>query len=679
MYIPSFAPMFAPKLAVAGLVFLCGSALCGSALAADAADQPSTPLKASAKVAATRVVVPTHQGPVAFLIATLDAPTSAASREEPTLKPPTTAGYTFNSRVIIRANDLQTAARAVGREAKVSPARPDAAPGSPMRRFFYADTASVRAAIALATRLSALGDLELAYLDIEWPKTLRNTVPTDPSIPQQWHLINTTNVAADINADGAWKAGYTGTGITVGVLEGGWDITHQDIAANFDADASQPAAGQADHGTSTAGLVAAVANNGIGGAGVAWGAKVSRLYYGSPSQINAAFAFANNLNDIKTNSWGPFDNGRISVIDPLELAGIEDAAINGRAGKGEIIVWAGGNGGASNNDRVDYDPYASNRFSIAVGAIDFFDRRSIYSEPGSALMLVTTSDYDLFSSSDVGIFTTSGNNGYTATFGGTSSSSPIAAGVAALVLQANPNLTWRDVQHVLIRSARRCTPADASWAFNGSGAGDLRLGSELFGFGAIDAGAAVALASTWTNRPVESSNVLAVIPIGLPIPDNNPEGIASSVQVTGPMLVERAQVTLVAAHTNIGNLRIVLTSPSGTQSVLASTRNDTTFGGYNAYTFTSVRFWEERAAGNWTIRVADLTPLAMGTFTSWQLKLHGYTPGCFCDWNVSGTIGLQDLFDFLASFFAGNGDFDSNGTTSLQDLFDFLECWFAGC
>lgn len=626
-----------------------------------------------------------------FRIAAPDEASSAASRDLGGERS-WTDGYRVTSRIVARAADqkfVDAALLAAGQPAaKVTPAftpGPDGLTG-PLAEFFWIDTASVREAITLADALAAAPGIAESYVDVESPKSFRSTLPNDPNLGSQWHLINTTNTAADVNADAAWKAGYTGAGVTIGVLEGGWDITHEDLAANYHADASQSPLGQSDHGTGVAGLAAAAGNNSRGGVGVAYGAKLARLYYGASSEIANAFAFRNDLNAIKTNSWGPFDNGFISNITSAELAAFETAATTGRGGKGVVLIWASGNGGAApTNDRVDYDPYGSNRFAMAVGAIDFFDRRSLYSEGGAALMFVTTSDYDLFTTADAGMYTTWSFNSYYGQFGGTSSSAPVAAGAAALVLQANPNLTWRDVQHVMIRSARRVSPSDPSWRFNGAGAGNVRAWSEVFGFGAIDAGAATALAGTWTNRPPQTSYTSAVTaPTTTAIPDNNTTGVSSSITVSGqgPLIVERVQVVLNAPHARIGQLRITLTSPSGTAITIASLRADDTPGGYSNYTFSPAAFWDERAAGTWTLKLADevATPTATGSFTNWQLKIFGYAASCPCDWNLSGGAAtLQDLFDFLSSYFAGKGDFNGDAAVTVQDIFDYLACYFVGC
>ena len=142
--------------------------------------------------------------------------------------------------------------------------------------------------------------------------------------------------------------------------------------------------------------------------------------------------------------------------------------------------------------------------------------------------------------------------------------------------------------------------------------------------------------------------------------------------------VERVQVVLFAPHTNIGDLRVALTSPSGTTSLLADVRFDTT-SGYNNYVFTSVRHWDEKARGQWTLNVSDRRAGSLGTFSSWQLKVYGAPAQCPCDWNGGPPSpngrDVQDIFDFINDWFIGLGDFNSDGTTNTQDIFEFLNCW----
>src|SRR5690606_19986966 len=135
--------------------------------------------------------------------------------------------------------------------------------------------------------------------------------------------------------------------------------------------------------------------------------------------------------------------------------------------------------------------------------------------------------------SDVGIWTTFGTNSYTSTFGGTSAACPLAAGAVGLMLEANPELTWRDVQHVLVRTARQCDPTDPGWAVNGAG----RHVNHDFGFGAVDAGAATALAAHWPLVGPALSAATDTQVVGIAIPNNDPNGVVRAVSVADDLVV----------------------------------------------------------------------------------------------------------------------------------------------
>src|SRR5690606_9605067 len=147
----------------------------------------------------------------------------------------------------------------------------------------------------------------------------------------------------------------------------------------------------------------------------------------------AGLAWRNDLNDIKNNSWGPLDNGAAWDPDPLVIDAIEQGIRHGRGGRGEIFVWAAGNG-ALHGDRVDYDPYASSRYTIAVGAVGDLDEHPAYSEPGASLMLVAPS-----SGNNRSIYTTAPDDGETFSFGMTSAAAPVASGAVALLLEQRPD------------------------------------------------------------------------------------------------------------------------------------------------------------------------------------------------------------------------------------------------
>jgi kexin len=608
------------------------------------------------------VPIGTPEGAARFHIDNPRAKSSPAARDDAAA--PSSAGYTLFSRVIIEpgAADVAPALAAAG----VVPAPLEGAPG-----FLVAECDSIADAIALANSLRARPGVKGAYIDARAPFVPR-TLPTDPSFGQQWHLHNTSEPLHDVNAEPAWDAGYTGAGVTIGIVDQGWQIAHPDLAAAYSAAASQTGGTSDNHATGCAGIAGERANNGLGGASIAYDCMLSKLYYGAASVNAAAFGFRNDLNAVKSNSWGPADNGIISYMTSAERAALVSAATTGRAGLGTIFVWAGGNG-ASASDRVDYDPYASSRYVVPVGAIYLDDRRSTYSEPGSALLTVAQSDRD-FSGTDTGIFTTSGPSGYTSAFGGTSAACPLGAGVVALMLQANPALTLRDVQHILVRSARRNDPTSSTWSQNGAG---LSVSYD-YGFGAIDAGAASAMAATWNPVGPELALASGTLGVGQTIPDASPAGIVRTFVVPDETVVEHVEVVLNVTHANIGDLRITLGSPSETQSVLATLRTDGT-DNYAGYIFTTRRHWGESAAGEWSLTIADERAGNSGTWVSWSLTVYGGAPPCAADYNMDRVFNSQDFFDFVTDFFTGDADFNRNGTTDSQDFLDFLTAFFTGC
>ena len=88
--------------------------------------------------------------------------------------------------------------------------------------------------------------------------------------------------------------------------------------------------------------------------------------------------------------------------------------------------------------------------------------------------------------------------------------------------------------------------------------------------------------------------------------------------------LEKVEIVLNATHTYRGDLRVVLTSPLGTESVLAETRSDSG-DNYSNWVFTTVRDWDEISYGDWTLKVTDGRGGDVGTFDSWQLNFYGTT------------------------------------------------------
>ncbi len=474
----------------------------------------------------------------------------------------------------------------------------------------------------------------------------RRAMPNDPLITNQWHYKNATVPRTHMNMEAAWKfgasGGVKGAGIRIGIVDDGLQTAHPDLTANVDTvndkdwngNDSDPNPGTGDdHGTACAGNAAAKGNNSLGVSGSAPDATLVGMRLIAASVTDAqeaeAMSYLPGLIPILSNSWGPNDTGNIvEEPGPLTRQALLNATTTGRGNKGTIILWAAGNGGDV-GDNSNYDGYANSIHTIAIGATDSSGNRAYYSEPGSNLVVCAPS------SGVLGITTVdrTGTNGYNTAssasggdyandFGGTSSATPSAAGVVALMLEKNPNLGWRDVQEILIRSAFQFQPTDSDWVTNAAG---IRF-NHNFGAGLIDADAAVNLAATWTNLAAQTTIASTAGGLPLGIPENNATGITHTFSITdNPVRVEHVTVRLNINHTSRGNLEITLTSPSGMVSRLTAVHSDSN-DNYANWTFSSVRHWGENSTGTWTLRIADRSTTGNttgGSLTSAQLTLFG--------------------------------------------------------
>ncbi len=612
------------------------------------------------------------------------------------LVPAPIQGYRLTHRVIVR--DAGGLATWLAARPEASASSMAGAPG-----FTLIEAANVLGAVQLADELASTPGIAEAYVDLARPRVLRD-LPSDPSFPQQWHLRNLLRPGADANVIPAWDLGYTGTGVVIGIIDAGnAQNGHGDLSPRYLPQASITAGFFSAHATAVAGVAVSAAGNGYGGVGSAYGAQYGTMPQGSTSQNAAAFGHRNDIIHIKNNSWGPFDNATVTKMPSAEYLALQTAVTAGRNGKGVIFVWAAGNGGTI--DRVDYDPYASSRYVIPVGAIDDDDDAAAYNELGSSMLVVAPSDG---SSQNRGIFTTDllGSSGYTSGdftsgFGGTSAAAPLASGVIALMLQANPNLSWRDVQRILVETARNCDPTDNTWVFNGAGYPI----SYAYGFGAIDAGAAVVAAQTWTPLPPETMYDTGVITMNVTLPDNATKGAVSLIEIPGGISIETVELVMNASGTFIGDLHIMVRSPGGTTSVLAKSRPDPGTA-YADQIFTSRRCLGEDSGGIWSIQVSDRAAEDIHTWSNYRLVIRGTRAPCAGDLSGStdpnaaeygepdGAIDGADFFYFLDQFTMGNlARADLTGSTlptdagygvpdgqiDASDFFYFLDLFEAGC
>ena len=189
------------------------------------------------------------------------------------------------------------------------------------------------------------------------------------------------------------------------------------------------------------------------------------------------------------------------------------------------------------------------------------------------------------------------------------------------MLEANPQLTWRDVQYILLETTRKNDPNHADWVTNGAGY-DVNY---HYGFGAIDAGAAVLAAEGWQRVPHEvavDTGVIAVDPNVALIPDNDSVGVTQSVFVADDISIESVELVLNATSTFIGDLEIELTAPSGMVSTFAQRRGDSQED-LNGFTFTSLRHWGKTrpASGRCALRTVRLRIGQRGWTTGWSFMV----------------------------------------------------------
>ena len=501
------------------------------------------------------------------------------------------------------------------------------------------------------------------------------TPQSDPLYGCQWHLKNTRQLgigaSQDINVEGVWETNK-GEGINVVVVDTMVQPNHEDLVGTPDdpLDADDDELGRFDtarshdyydrgletfepHGTNVAGLIAARAND-IGVRGVAPEATIYsfNLLAQDSTDAQRADAFTRHMDvtAISNHSYGAVNGGTPSAVPGVWRMALERAVTDGYDGKGVFITWAAGNDG-------DYGGWASldertTSYAVtAVCAIDILDQRPAWSTRGPNLWICAPG-HDLTSTITA--------NRYTRRFGGTSGATPIVAGVAALVRAANPDLTWRDVKLILANSARKNHPSHTRLS------GALKYGSTSerysfsydYGFGAVDAGAAVALAKNWTDLPSLRKLEVSSGLLNIAIPDathdsdfNNIVGkeISTSLKADSKFIefIEFIELEVSITHTQARSLFIRLDSPSTTTSEISipyfgEGRGLNIFDVLlginwaarladmvNPFTFGTARHLGEGAAGEWTLRIRDDDAVLAGTLHSWKLTFygHGYKPG----------------------------------------------------
>jgi len=492
----------------------------------------------------------------------------------------------------------------------------------------------------------------------------------DPFFKYQWYIKSLGNVVANT----VGKATITGNDLNildvyhqvlgnshnsiVQIVDTGVELKHEDLnvylADSFNAvtKGRDPTATQtvsksdptspldSGHGTAVAGIIAAKTNNGLGISGIVPRAKIAgsnwlesqdlgeleRVWYSGITDENIT---------VSNNSWGTYYLKDESFERILALATAQL-----RNGKGRIYVFAAGNDREDHgNSNLSY--LANNPYVLTVASLNSEDKYASYSNPGSNILvsayggehyytgptimttsLMNESYYESELQGQKGVVTVDEDDtkSYTYAMNGTSAATPMVSGSIALVLDACPSLSWRDVRWLVAQNAKLVDKFNSSWITNAAG---LHFSND-YGFGKINPMGMIDMCrdATFTSLPPMLYSSISKS-YNLQIPDNNTT-IIQNLTLSEEMLVEWVGLTIDTTHNFSGDLEINLVSPSGTKVNLVKP-NEVRFAGYSGgFRFSSVAFMDEVSAGVWHVEITDRLPDDTGILKSLKLEVYGH-------------------------------------------------------
>ena len=494
-------------------------------------------------------------------------------------------------------------------------------------------------------------------------------IPNDPLQPLQWYIDRSVrqDASVDLNVLPVW-ADYSGAGVHVGIFDELIESAHPDLVENYDssleiAGLTYDVSSGNGHGTAVAGIIGASAN-GDGVAGIAYDASITSapVIYNTSVSFSAfvtAMSAADRF-DVVNMSFGSsaaFDGGAITQAQWVPVAAsYEQASAQGRNGLGTIFVAAAGNYRTdATNSGLSH--YQAERHTIVVGAVGADGNIASYSSEGANLLVVAPSSSSLYypdvtTTDQTGVDGyNSGNNppldpvpvDYTIRFGGTSAASPMVAGVVALMLEANPDLGWRDVRDILAISAHHTGrdigashrfPEQYNWQVNGAtniNGGGYHFSND-YGFGLVDALAAVRLAETWQGqRTSDNEQQLDVSTSGPATVSTGNSWTVVRLSVGEGIVADSVTIDIDLDHYDASTVEIRLVSPSGTASTLFNhdSNRPSIFGipsPFRPWTFHSNAFMGEDANGTWRLMIRSSDQNVTGTLDSATLHIYGDAP-----------------------------------------------------
>lgn len=491
--------------------------------------------------------------------------------------------------------------------------------------------------------------------------------PTDSQYRHQWHLHHDGGISlrdgSHIDVQRAWDLTRGERGIVVAVADDSVDLAHDDfqgagkIVAPVDFKGQDleplPEAADDNHGTACAAVAVAEENN-AGTVGVAPGCALMPIrttgFIDDGSIENLCDWVIDRGASVLSASWSAAP--RFFPLSIRMRAALHRAATVGRNGLGCVLVFAAGNENRPIDGTVDEQGWPGNSPSgathwlngfaahpdvIAVAASSSLRRKSAYSNWGPEISVCAPSNNvraPTFPRVTVatpgrGVVTADrvGPAGYSSTdftfsFGGTSSACPVVAGLAGLVLSANPELAAAEVREILEGTADKIEDPDPDPQLgNRFGTYDAQGRCHWFGFGKVNAFRAVQGAID--RRGTAGETVEHEASPGLAIPDDDADGVNDQIEVPQQGRLRALRVDVDVPHTFIGDLRVVLTSPAGTLVVLHDRNGGSANDLRRAYNVDSTpalaALAGERIQGTWTLRVQDLAGADTGRLERWAL------------------------------------------------------------
>ena len=529
--------------------------------------------------------------------------------------------------------------------------------------------------VKLSNRLREMEMVKACEANVAVPSEHYFT-PSDQQFKNQWHLFHNggfdLSTGSHVDAPRAWDISQGERTVVVAVTDDSVDLKHRDFQGEGKIVAPRdfkgrdfdplPEAASDNHGTAAAGVAIAEAN-GYGVVGIAPGCALMPVRtsgFLDDNTIEELFGWCTERGaSVISCSWG--SSAYNYPLSMRQSQALKRAATEGRNGKGCVIVFASGNANRPINDTVNerewpssskngptlwHDGFSTHEDVIAVSACTSRNEKSAYSNWGKEISVCAPSNnghpstgrsrtYPLISSSfrGRGIVTTDrvGASGYDSSdyafdFGGTSSACPLVAGIAALILSVNPDLSSREVREVLESSTDKITdPQTDPQLGNAFGNYDENGHSLWFGYGKVNAFKAVKEALKRKTASGGGNELTKTSKPQVAIPDNNTTGITDTIQITAKGALKDIEVTVDITHTYRGDLKVSLIPPSGETIVLHNRNGGGADNLTTTYTLATTPALSQLVGkslkGTWTIQVQDAAAQDTGTFNSWGLKL----------------------------------------------------------